>query len=333
MFFALSLWCLIVVLPTNYSVSNLEANKMHGVFVSSCLQSQPACTLTCYQLAQRQRSPLSDAAQGTEVGRLLSKHGQAAASPFVYWVPPLTTPAPGSTPSGPEEPSPPIKVRGSHSGGCRVTGVGCCPCHCWRKVWPDSMGCCGSMETLDFQQSCPSALQPPKIYEKVPPAPPGLNWWHYAPGVPPLPAPQDYFKSGNWSNWGWNYNDNYQQVRGLVVPCCEGRSLASSHACSSPCSLRWHATALPGTAFGAGWLLSCERGGPLSRRLDSRRLLLPLQSTYDFSTLDRSTMTNISNGSWRLWVHLISAWVVSLYTYKVRGCTRSCLWAAGSQWY
>ena len=46
------------------------------------------------------------------------------------------------------------------------------------------------------------------------------------------------------------------------------------------------------------------------------RCYLCMQSTYQFSSLDRSTMTNIADNSWRLWVHLISTYVVSIHTYK-----------------
>ena len=33
--------------------------------------------------------------------------------------------------------------------------------------------------------------------------------------------------------------------------------------------------------------------------------------------LDVTSMTNIGNGDSRLWVHLISTWVISLYLWKV----------------
>eukprot|EP00891_Asterochloris_glomerata_P001750 jgi/Astpho2/1750/Aster-04171 len=114
LFFFLTLWCLIVVLPTNYS--------------------------------------------GTEVDRLLAMNSVSADSPFVYWVPPPTTAAPGST------------------------------------------------------EAASSPIKPPKIYENVPPAPAGLLWWHYAPGVPPLPNPEEYYQNSSWSSWGWRYNDKFQQL-------------------------------------------------------------------------------------------------------------------------
>jgi hypothetical protein len=46
------------------------------------------------------------------------------------------------------------------------------------------------------------ATQAPDFYEKVPPAPPGLQWWHYKAGVPPLPEPSQYFHSKRYSDWG-----------------------------------------------------------------------------------------------------------------------------------
>ena len=43
----------------------------------------------------------------------------------------------------------------------------------------------------------------------VPPAPPGLIWWEYLNGVPPLPDPATYFGLSNWTNWGWQYDPDY----------------------------------------------------------------------------------------------------------------------------
>jgi hypothetical protein len=45
-------------------------------------------------------------------------------------------------------------------------------------------------------------LQPPNFYDQSPPAPPGLIWWHFAPGVPPLPDPP-------YPNYGWRYDPNW----------------------------------------------------------------------------------------------------------------------------
>ena len=41
-------------------------------------------------------------------------------------------------------------------------------------------------------------------------------------------------------------------------------------------------------------------------------------SDYTFSNLDLTTMTNISSGDRRLWVHLLSCWVISLFVWRVR---------------
>ena len=41
-------------------------------------------------------------------------------------------------------------------------------------------------------------------------------------------------------------------------------------------------------------------------------------SDYTFSNLDLTTMTNISSGDQRLWVHLLSCWVISLFVWRVR---------------
>lgn len=39
---------------------------------------------------------------------------------------------------------------------------------------------------------------------------------------------------------------------------------------------------------------------------------------YTFSKLDLTTMANISGGDQRLWVHLLSAWVISWFVWRVR---------------
>lgn len=41
---------------------------------------------------------------------------------------------------------------------------------------------------------------------------------------------------------------------------------------------------------------------------------------YTFSKLDLTTMANISGGDRRLWVHLVSAWVISWFVWRVRIC-------------
>ena len=52
-------------------------------------------------------------------------------------------------------------------------------------------------------------LQTPDFYADTPPAPAGLTWWHYRPGVPPLPQPATYFGLSNWTDWGWQYDPDY----------------------------------------------------------------------------------------------------------------------------
>lgn len=44
--------------------------------------------------------------------------------------------------------------------------------------------------------------QAPDFYERVPPAPPGLEWWKYRSDVPPLPQPAKYFHSKKYADWG-----------------------------------------------------------------------------------------------------------------------------------
>ncbi|KAK9804434.1 hypothetical protein WJX72_012500 [[Myrmecia] bisecta] len=52
-------------------------------------------------------------------------------------------------------------------------------------------------------------IKAPNFFQPTPPAPPGLEWWHYRPEVPPLPQPQEVLGS-NYSAWGWRYNSLYQ---------------------------------------------------------------------------------------------------------------------------
>ncbi|KAL0039508.1 hypothetical protein WJX77_000232 [Trebouxia sp. C0004] len=97
----------------------------------------------------------------------------------------------------------------------------------------------------------PDPTETPDMYADVPPAPPGLIWWEYRPGVPPLSQPVTYFGLSNWTNWGWRYDPDY------IVPF------------------------------------------------------------YQYSNIDKTAMTNLSNGDKRFWVHLISTYVISWYVYKL----------------
>ena len=53
------------------------------------------------------------------------------------------------------------------------------------------------------------ALQTTDFYTDVPPAPPGLVWWHYRDNVPALAQPATYFGLANWTSWGWRYDPDY----------------------------------------------------------------------------------------------------------------------------
>ena len=52
-------------------------------------------------------------------------------------------------------------------------------------------------------------LQAPNFYAPTPPAPAGLAWWRYNPGVPPLPDPGSILGS-NFSQYQWRYDSSYQ---------------------------------------------------------------------------------------------------------------------------
>ena len=94
-------------------------------------------------------------------------------------------------------------------------------------------------------------LQAPQFYEDAPPAPPGLEWWHYKPDVPPLPDPAKFLHNSSYARWGWRYDANFQAT------------------------------------------------------------------DYRFTNLDKTLLINIANGDPRLWVHLLSTWVISFVVWRV----------------
>ena len=51
--------------------------------------------------------------------------------------------------------------------------------------------------------------QVPKFYDDVPPAPDGLLWWKYAPGVPPLPTVASVL-GASFSSYQWRYDPDYK---------------------------------------------------------------------------------------------------------------------------
>ena len=51
-------------------------------------------------------------------------------------------------------------------------------------------------------------LQIPQFYAPVPPAPAGLIWYQYAPGVPALPTVSSVLGSA-YSGYTWIYDSNY----------------------------------------------------------------------------------------------------------------------------
>ena len=95
-------------------------------------------------------------------------------------------------------------------------------------------------------------MQAPKFYEEAPPAPPGLEWWHYKADVPPLPDPKTYFHNQSYARWGWRRDPNFQATE------------------------------------------------------------------YVFTNLDKTLMTNVADRDPRLWVHLLSSYVISFVVWRVR---------------
>ena len=95
-------------------------------------------------------------------------------------------------------------------------------------------------------------IKPPEMYNtSIPPAPPGLIWWQYLPGVPPLP-PVSSLGPG-YERYGWRYDQNYQVIK------------------------------------------------------------------YEFTDLDKTTMTNVPSKSSRLYAHAIIAWAVTIAVlYQLR---------------
>lgn len=55
-----------------------------------------------------------------------------------------------------------------------------------------------------------SYVQPPDFYDSTPPAPPGIVWWQYKAGVPPLPAPTEI--DPTWTRYGWRYDPNWRPL-------------------------------------------------------------------------------------------------------------------------
>ena len=95
-------------------------------------------------------------------------------------------------------------------------------------------------------------MQAPNFYEEAPPAPPGLEWWHYKADVPPLPDPKTYFHNQSYARWGWRRDPNFQATE------------------------------------------------------------------YVFTNLDKTLMTNVADRDPRLWVHLLSSYVISFVVWRVR---------------
>ncbi|CAK0785988.1 hypothetical protein CVIRNUC_009201 [Coccomyxa viridis] len=53
-------------------------------------------------------------------------------------------------------------------------------------------------------------INPPNFYDQSPPAPPGLVWWQYKDGVPPLPPPTDVNPA--FTRYGWRYNPDWRPL-------------------------------------------------------------------------------------------------------------------------
>ena len=67
-----------------------------------------------------------------------------------------------------------------------------------------------SMRLQHPQLNCADGLQPPDFYDSTPPAPPGLIWWQYKAGVPPLPPPTDV--NPTWVRYGWKYDPDWHPL-------------------------------------------------------------------------------------------------------------------------
>ena len=72
-----------------------------------------------------------------------------------------------------------------------------------------------------------ACLQAPDFYERVPPAPPGLEWWKYRSDVPPLPQPSKYFHSKKYAGWGAR----------RTTPCAQGAELMPIFLLTGSCFL------------------------------------------------------------------------------------------------
>jgi len=66
-----------------------------------------------------------------------------------------------------------------------------------------------STPTPSPEENKPETVNPPPIYnESIPKPPPGLLWWQYLPGVPPLPDPVTALGTA-YEGYGWRYDDSY----------------------------------------------------------------------------------------------------------------------------
>lgn len=128
-------------------------------------------------------------------------------------------------------------------------------------------------------------MQVPDFYTDVPPAPEGLIWWQYAPGVPPLPTVASVLGTA-FSRYQWRYDPDYQSNSFQFTDLDKVQSRAAA-VCTQVASVH-----LDEDCHGAVQATVC---------------VLSLQAS----------MANIPPRSGLVAIHMISAWVMTIFVLCV----------------
>ena len=64
------------------------------------------------------------------------------------------------------------------------------------------------MRTHVKSETAHATCSRPTFYDPTPPAPTGIQWWHYKAGVPPLPEPGTI--NPNFTGYGWRYDPSWK---------------------------------------------------------------------------------------------------------------------------
>jgi hypothetical protein len=117
----------------------------------------------------------------------------------------------------------------------------------------------------------------------VPPAPEGLLWWKYAPGVPPLPTVASVL-GASFSSYQWRYDPDYKP---------NSFEFTNLDKVGAHCGSEWTAVIDDCIANWHSMLMTCH-------------------------ALTQASMANIPPKSGLVAVHMISGWVMTLWVLWVR---------------